>query len=362
MKIRGFGALCFGVLVVSSHSPFAVERAQQVGIGVEIAGIRLFGGEKGDSIVHSSGGVRLSYCISDHLAIGYDGNYGWVSPRKSGSFFSTDPDPELRYKTFLLTNAVDVSYYLPLKGPVQPFLSAGTGLLIWDLRYVATGGSLFKNGFFYGQSVHDGPIYNTLLTAGIGAGYRLSDSIGLTGYLQLRHIVDQGVDNIGTGDINNGLLQIGVVLSYLLLANQDTDGDGIVDKHDAAPNEPEDFDDFQDDDGVPDPDNDADGVPDLRDQAPLIAEDIDGFEDDDGVPDNDNDWDGIPDSQDKAPTTPEDLDGYQDDDGVPDPDNDGDGVLDITDLCPDRAETMNGFRDEDGCPDEAPKARMEKAR
>ncbi len=109
MMIRGFG-----MLVVGSHSPFAEERAQRVGIGAEIAGVRLFGGENGDSSIHSSGGWRLSYCITDHLAIGYEGNYGWVSPRKAGSFFSADPDPEFTYKTFLFTNVVDFSYYLVL--------------------------------------------------------------------------------------------------------------------------------------------------------------------------------------------------------------------------------------------------------
>ena len=360
MKIRRFLALSLGLLVANAHSPFAEERAQRLGIGAEIAGIRLFGGERGDSNIHSSGGWRLAYCISDHLAIGYEGNYGYVSPRKAGSFFSADPDPELAYKTFLLTNAIDVSYYLPVKWRVQPFLSVGTGLLIWDLRTTAEGGSLFKNGFFYGQSVHGGPIYNTLLTAGMGADYLLSDRFGITGYLRLRHIFDQRADNIGTNDKNNGIFQIGVTLSYFFPGDKDTDADGIIDKHDAAPNEPEDFDNFQDDDGAPELDNDTDGVPDLRDKAPLIAEDIDGFEDDDGVPENDNDWDGIPDSQDKAPAAPEDLDGYQDDDGVPDPDNDNDGVMDISDLCQDSAETMNGYRDDDGCPDEVPKPMMEK--
>ncbi|AKQ65725.1 OmpA domain protein [Myxococcus hansupus] len=65
----------------------------------------------------------------------------------------------------------------------------------------------------------------------------------------------------------------------------DSDGDGIIDSEDACPNEPEDFDGFEDEDGCPDPDNDQDGIPDAVDKCPLEAETINGFQDDDGCPD-----------------------------------------------------------------------------
>src|SRR4051812_17667717 len=134
----------------------------------------------------------------------------------------------------------------------------------------------------------------------------------------------------------------------------DTDGDGIPDKLDKCPTEPEDKDGFQDADGCPDPDNDGDGILDKDDKCPNEPEDKDGFEDEDGCPDPDNDKDGIPDKDDKCPNEPEDKDGFQDADGCPDPDNDGDGVPDAQDKCPDKPETKNGFEDADGCPDEIP--------
>ncbi len=43
----------------------------------------------------------------------------------------------------------------------------------------------------------------------------------------------------------------------------DRDGDGIPDDVDKCPDEPEDFDGFEDEDGCPDPDNDKDGIPDV---------------------------------------------------------------------------------------------------
>jgi OOP family OmpA-OmpF porin len=134
----------------------------------------------------------------------------------------------------------------------------------------------------------------------------------------------------------------------------DRDGDGIKDDVDKCPDDPEDFDGFEDEDGCPDPDNDRDGIPDIDDKCPDIPEDKDGIDDEDGCPEgekNDRDGDGIPDNLDKCPDEPEDFDNFQDEDGCPDPDNDGDGILDVDDLCPNDPEDKDGFEDQDGCPD-----------
>lgn len=134
----------------------------------------------------------------------------------------------------------------------------------------------------------------------------------------------------------------------------DRDGDGIKDDVDRCPDDPEDFDGFQDRDGCPDPDNDNDDIPDVDDRCPNVPEDRDGFQDEDGCPEgeaNDRDGDRILDNVDNCPDQPEDYDGFQDDDGCPDPDNDQDRILDVDDLCPDQPEDYDGFEDEDGCPD-----------
>jgi OmpA-OmpF porin, OOP family len=135
----------------------------------------------------------------------------------------------------------------------------------------------------------------------------------------------------------------------------DRDGDGYKDDVDKCPDEPEDFDGFQDEDGCPDPDNDQDGILDVNDRCPNIPEDRDGDQDEDGCPegkaDGDRDGDGIPDSRDKCPDVPEDRDGFQDEDGCPEADNDQDGIPDTADQCPNDAEDRDKFEDEDGCPD-----------
>ena len=134
----------------------------------------------------------------------------------------------------------------------------------------------------------------------------------------------------------------------------DRDGDGLKDDVDKCPDDPEDMDQFEDEDGCPEPDNDRDGILDEDDKCPNIPEDKDGFQDEDGCPEgdkNDRDGDGIHDNVDKCPDEPEDFDQFQDEDGCPDPDNDQDGILDVDDLCPNDPEDKDGFEDEDGCPD-----------
>jgi len=117
----------------------------------------------------------------------------------------------------------------------------------------------------------------------------------------------------------------------------DTDGDGIPDRLDLCPNEPEDRDGFQDEDGCPDLDNDGDGVPDAIDACPNNP----GPPENRGCPVTDRDGDGVPDSEDRCPDVP----GPRENQGCPDVDRDHDGIPDRLDRCPD----VPGVPP-DGCP------------
>ncbi|MBN2341998.1 MAG: OmpA family protein [Deltaproteobacteria bacterium] len=114
-------------------------------------------------------------------------------------------------------------------------------------------------------------------------------------------------------------------------------------------------------------DRDGDGILDKDDACPDDPEDLNGIDDEDGCPENDMDGDGIKDKFDKCPLVPEDKDGDRDTDGCPEEkeyvgtasagpsqtsDRDMDRIVDINDQCPDDPETYNGRDDEDGCPDQ----------
>jgi OmpA-OmpF porin, OOP family len=222
--------------------------------------------------------------------------------------------------------------------------------------------------------------YDDLITFGAAASLRFAKSAELVaefyGAQVARSIGDEG----GLGAEVIGGLKIYVESnSYLVLAGGvgpiqginsadvravlgfvfepsigDRDGDGYKDDVDQCPDEPEDFDQFQDEDGCPEPDNDRDGILDVDDECPLVPEDHDGDADEDGCPEGmigDRDGDGILDNVDQCPDDPEDRDGFEDENGCPDPDNDKDGILDVDDLCPNDPEDKDNFQDEDGCPD-----------
>lgn len=141
----------------------------------------------------------------------------------------------------------------------------------------------------------------------------------------------------------------------------DRDGDGIVDRKDSCPDDPETMNGIDDWDGCPEADRDRDGIPDIVDKCPDRRESKNGYKDDDGCPDKrpkkckptvvydaeEND------EPDEKPT---------DDEDCPEPpppppppeakDRDHDGVIDTDDKCPDVPENINGKDDDDGCPDE----------
>ncbi len=176
-------------------------------------------------------------------------------------------------------------------------------------------------------------------------------------------------------------------IEWVPAADQDTDGDGIVDRDDACPkvpgvrtNDPKtngcpppeppkksdrDGDDITDDvDACPDvpgvrsddpkkngcpSDRDGDGIADHADACPDVA----GVPNDDpqkhGCP-PDRDGDGIADPQDACPDVP----GVRSDDpkknGCP-PDRDGDTIIDPEDACPDSPGPKNADPKKNGCPE-----------
>lgn len=201
-----------------------------------------------------------------------------------------------------------------------------------------------------------GELYGSQLMGGLGDGEALSMEAGggfrvfvqRHSYLVVAATAGLPTDGVQAADVR------GIVGFIFEPAINDADGDGIADDIDECPNEPEDFDYFQDDDGCPDPDNDGDGILDRDDACPMAPEDVDGDQDDDGCPDGDlgdRDGDGIADDIDACPDKAEDFDEFEDEDGCPDLDNDGDGIMDKDDLCPLEPEDKDGWEDEDGCPE-----------
>ncbi len=244
-------------------------------------------------------------------------------------------------------------------------------------------GHIGENAGFGSVTAIEGPVrHGNLGTFNFGLGWRATDALDLIAETYATYLTDgdSSDEQKLSEEVVGGLKLFVEKNSYLVMGGGrrtwsagyqaadlrlflgfifepsigDRDGDGYLDDEDECPDDPEDFDNFEDEDGCPDPDNDKDGILDVDDRCVNIPEDIDGDQDEDGCPEGgegDRDGDGILDSDDECPDEPEDVDGFEDEDGCPDPDNDKDGILDVDDDCPLDPEDKDGFEDEDGCPD-----------
>ncbi len=74
-------------------------------------------------------------------------------------------------------------------------------------------------------------------------------------------------------------------LEYRPVKPRDRDGDGLLDRDDTCPDEPEDFDRVRDHDGCPEDDADRDGIADVLDKCATRPETVNQHEDTDGCPD-----------------------------------------------------------------------------
>jgi len=204
---------------------------------------------------------------------------------------------------------------------IAPFILVGGGM-------IGTNGAL---GFDVDPSTHFGGGIKFYIT------HRFMMRLDIRDVVAARLRVDNGATNYP-----EVLLGLSVTLNRPKKpaeSDQDSDGDGFLDRSDACPYEP-----GVAPDGCPERDRDGDGFMDSQDACP----DVPGIAPD-GCPERDRDGDGFLDSVDKCPDDP----GVEPD-GCPIPDTDGDGILDPDDKCPTVQETKNGYQDEDGCPDEIP--------
>jgi len=351
-------------LVIVASAANAQGWDQRWGVGLEGGYWKQVGGDRDYSNVDGFGSLKLRHGLDPHWTLDLGFKYGWTRPGVTtpGDDAGLTFDHDIRLYTRTWQPSLTGTYRFTDQGTLRPWFSAGAGVTRWDVRDLRNEPQVGMWPDGEGLTVYDqdgefvdGHGLNLTAILGLGAEIVASENWSFDVGVRYDLLLNQERDSVGLSalwgsehvDANTGLVEGLIGVNYWF-GNSDRDGDGIPNARDAAPDDPEDFDGFRDEDGAPDPDNDNDGVLDVDDGAPNDPEDRDGFQDEDGVPYPDNDGDGIIDANDGAPDEPEDRDGFQDADGVPDPDNDGDGVLDAADKCPN---TPAGVAvDATGCP------------
>jgi outer membrane protein OmpA-like peptidoglycan-associated protein len=334
-------------LIISSFL-FAGEGPGAFFIGGYVEGTKLFG--ENDEYNRSWGngfGFTLGkyFTCKKVYAISISGGKNWIDTEHLNV---QNPNNNLTYdykvRTYL--SPLLLNFRVNLMEPVSwtPYLQIGGGICQWDLKDITTDDAMFG-----GDDFEDYEAEITGVVAFVEGGFEffLGQALGIQIGARVNQFADDYVDKSGYGYApkheDQGFYEIKLGFNLYL---------GGRCPEDAPPPPPPPI--------VPtDKDSDGDGIMDSKDKCPNDPEDFDGFEDTDGCPENDNDKDGILDVNDDCPNKPEDMDGFEDRDGCPDLDNDQDGILDTKDDCPNEAETMNGFKDTDGCPDKKPEILFE---
>lgn len=321
---------------------FALESTLTLQGGV---GVPLDDWEGAENVLHGAWGISWDLWFKESLAVGINPYFTTLQVKDAPYRYTSSIEGLDLYLKLRPTKTLTLNFdQKAIINRISPFIAAGVGYAHHGSKGLDHIGALTENDKVnaYMAVLPNAALgvsmltkWNTTLDLGLKLDYTNSDEITMD----------------ALGDLNDAYMMPYVGIGIHFGGTKDKDGDGIPDRKDKAPRDPEDFDGYMDDDGAPDLDNDGDGILDIYDKAPNDPEDKDGFMDNDGAPDPDNDNDGIPDVLDKAPNQAEDKDGYMDNDGVPDPDNDNDGILDINDKAPNDPEDIDSFQDNDGIPD-----------
>ncbi len=254
---------------------FADETEGKTELGLK-AGINSYWGDINDRQINGSAAISLFWWISDPFAVGVNGGASFLQAENGDLYFKT--------MVYRLTPLIKVKLFP--SSSLNPYLM--TGVDIMHINPQDKSGSKLPNN---AAGKYDNLQFG--IPVGGGLVVHFSETVAMDLEATYHQVLSDYLDDIKIGDRWDGFFTLTLGLSFYFGEPKDTDGDGIPDKADLDPLHAEDYDNFEDYDGRPDPDNDQDGVLDGEDGAPNKAEDLDGFQDADGVPDPDNDGDGI---------------------------------------------------------------------
>ena len=265
----------------------AEDLSGRFGLGIEGGVMKLVHGDKDYSNVDGFVGLRLRYGLSQNWVLSFSGKTGWVRPgvENPGDDAGFTFDSYSRYYTTIHNPEFGVQWRISPQSSFDPYLGLGAGVVIWnvhDERGTELGKWEYPSGptaIGYDTNGNSQELSATNFDLGFTLGFEwfISSHWGLDFGARYHYMFGNDKDNIGMSedamwgptavDANTALVDGFIGLTYYF-GSADSDKDGIKNKDDDCPDDPEDFDGYMDEDGCPDPDNDGDGVLDADDRCP----------------------------------------------------------------------------------------------
>lgn len=271
---------------------------------------------------NTSFGIFVSYWKGLHSHIDLMGSLGGTFSNFPVLFVKGDSIGQAKFSMHL--DALLHFRALQEKAKINPFLTGGIGAGYFgnQLAVYAPVGTGLQMRFKEGAYVFIQAQWRMALTSGINNDYMFY-SIGFAqqGKLSKTEKKPKAIKQVPAKEIAK---------KEVLVAEPDSDGDGVPDLKDKCPAEKGRV--------YGCPDSDGDGIADKDDQC----KDVPGVYRYNGCPIPDTDGDGLNDEIDKCIT----VKGPSENHGCPWPDADGDGILDRDDKCP----AAKGSAENNGCP------------
>lgn len=196
-----------------------------------------------------------------------------------------------------------------------------------------------------------GPLTRFTISASIGAEIAIERVLGVGVFVRWAHTFAAAEDFP-----SDASMLVGGVSMTLRgpeareAAEQDRDGDGVVDRDDTCPDTAAGETPDPARRGCPATDSDGDAIFDHEDECPSTPAGDDPHPSRPGCPDADRDADGVTDADDACPEVHSGLNPDPARPGCPLPDRDGDSVIDASDACPDEPGAPSSDPARNGCP------------
>lgn len=223
--------------------------ANQFGLGLRFGTNRLEGDWAKPKLNPYALG-QIKYYFSPYVGLGLEAGYSELKSRIDFQALPIDSVIEAdKFKTHIVPIEADITFnFLPL-GKVNPFFVIGGGGALWESK-------INKETFdrrLDSLNIDEQKGLDSFIKVGAGLEFRLSRSFTASIGTAYRYSLTDMLDQVFKGDLNDGILDAYVGLTYYIRLgiSDDADSDGIIDILDLDSQQPEDADGFMDHDGMP---------------------------------------------------------------------------------------------------------------